>query len=165
MNRDRINRLASKISDILEIETPVNLYDVINKLEGEIQEVDFIENGHEAKVENKKGYFLIKINKNIDSKRKRFSIAHELGHLFYHMKYLIDDQVWGQFEGQSMYRYGTEEPEVEANEFAAAFLMPKNKFENLFYAKKTLKDIAEHFEVSEAAALNRGRHLGLYSWR
>ena len=52
--------------------------------------------------------------------------------------------------------------EIEANEFAAAFLMPKQKFkaalvENSF----DISHVSRVFQVSTEAAKNRARNIGL----
>jgi len=61
MNRKKINLLADRIREILNLETPINLEETIHRLDGAIQEVDLIENGHEAKVENQNGRFIIRV--------------------------------------------------------------------------------------------------------
>lgn len=67
-----------------------------------------------------------------------FTVAHELGHYFMHYT-----------KGQAVFhRYGNNAQEVQANRFAAAFLMPKDK---LLAAKKQFNGsitlIAAHFQV------------------
>lgn len=99
--------------------------------------------------------------------RDRFTIAHELGHLFLHLKesQRIDPSA-------SMYatRYVNKEDEEamraewEANWFAAALLMPANKFSEVY--KKTGGDItetADFFKVSFDAASVRANSLNLKS--
>ena len=61
------------------------------------------------------------------------------------------------------------EKEYQANEFAAAFLMPKKEYfrvmnENLDGNKVMTSKIAEHFHVSVEAASNRGKFLGYLKW-
>lgn len=105
-------------------------------------------------------------------RRKRFTIAHELGHLFLHMGYIINPVKWssvGTYMESVHLRYGHSEEEYEANEFAGAFLMPREEFEIVAEANRhggyySISAIAYHFEVSEDAARMRGRWLGLFSW-
>ena len=54
------------------------------------------------------------------SERRKFTIAHELGHLFLHMGYMIDSDLWEQQENATFYRAGNSSEEYQANEFAAA---------------------------------------------
>ena len=100
--------------------------------------------------------------------RRNFTIAHELGHLFLHMGYKINQEIWERQE-VTYFRKGDSEEEYEANEFAAAFLMPKKVYKeimdrhtegNIVYTSK----IAEEFNVSVKAASNRGKWLGYLVW-
>ena len=104
-----------------------------------------------------------------DEKRRRFTIAHELGHLFLHMGYLTNHELWEKQENKVYQRIGNSEKEYQANEFAAAFLMPKKEYfrvmnENLDGNKVMTSKIAEHFHVSVEAASNRGKFLGYLKW-
>ena len=63
----------------------------------------------------------------------------------------------------------TAQEEYEANEFAMAFLMPKNEF--LEIAEKYLENniydcnkIAEYFDVELHIAIKRGQSLGIFSY-
>lgn len=102
--------------------------------------------------------------------RLNFSIAHELGHLFLHMLYRIDENYWKEIPtGQSYDRNGSSEIENQANLFAAEFLMPENIYRtkleetregNYYY----IRPVAEYFGVSVEAASNRGKWLGILQW-
>lgn len=66
-------------------------------------------------------------------------------------------------------RLGSSEKEYQANEFAAAFLMPKNEYlkklnEFVSGNKVNTSKIAEYFNVSVEAASNRGKFLGYLKW-
>lgn len=101
-------------------------------------------------------------------KRILFSIAHELGHLFLHC--LGED---GSIKEEIHYRdLDTSKKELEANEFAAAMLMPTNEFlevcdQNTEYSAAIQQNIinmdkvAEHFGVSVQAASVRRQILEL----
>ncbi|AYD39607.1 ImmA/IrrE family metallo-endopeptidase [Clostridium fermenticellae] len=96
--------------------------------------------------------------------RKRFSMAHELGHLFLHMNFLKKDYWCNNLDavGSERYRYGHSMEEKEADEFAAAFLMPKNQFKCI--AKENdynIEKIAKIFGVSRQAATIRANNLKL----
>lgn len=104
-------------------------------------------------------------------KRKRFTIAHELGHYF--LGHGKKDGV--MLDTFTLYRNniskeGTQKQEVEANAFAAALLMPKTEVINMlekYYAEygetnvvKIIEEMADYFEVSQismAIRLNRLR--------
>ncbi|MCR8927455.1 ImmA/IrrE family metallo-endopeptidase [Priestia megaterium] len=171
--RKAINQLAYDIRNSLALYTPINnINDIPKILGGEIEFSNYLENDMEAMIEKTDENFVIRIKDQPSIQRMRFSIAHELGHLFLHMGYLINESLWSEvrnYKDSVYYRngYGTEEN--EANEFAGAFLMPEEEFKTK--AKENLKDglydidaIATHFNVSVSAAIIRGKWLGLFGW-
>jgi predicted transcriptional regulator len=168
--RDKINRLAEKVRATCELSTPVDVELAVRRLRGEIKEVDDAE--MEAKIEKRGKGFRITVSTDKHENRRRFSVAHELGHLFLHMGYLIDQDRWsrvGTYVDSVYYRYGFNIEEHEANEFAGAFLMPRAEFvqvANRYRSGNTYQigPIAEHFKVSVEAAKIRGRWLGLFNW-
>lgn len=90
-----------------------------------------------------------KLNNNLP--RKRFTLAHELGHLFVKQNSDIEEK----------------EHEKFANRFASAFLMPRNTFSKMFgweRSRMSLSDfypIKGYFGTSIAAIVRRARDLGL----
>lgn len=171
VRRDHINSLADKVRRVCKLNPPVNVREAVSLLGGRLQQSSSLE--FEAQIEKNDDNFIITLNQHSSNeKRSRFSIAHELGHLFLHMGYIIDEEKWEKTESytDSVYhRYGHTIEEYEANEFAAAFLMPKNHFidvikDNYNEDHYRINEIANHFDVSTDAAINRGRWLGLFSW-
>lgn len=85
------------------------------------------------------------------------------------MGYLIDKELWDSNSNEVFFRKEKGEMEYQANEFAAAFLMPREDFsevmkENYKEGYYNMKAVAEAFQVSISAAINRGRWLGYLSW-
>lgn len=170
INRLQISQLAERVRVACELSIPVDVEEAVKRLGGMIEQVT--DQGFEARIERFEDRFKITLSQDISERRKRFSIAHELGHLFLHMGYLIDKEKWertGTYIDSVYYRYGYSQEEYEANEFAAAFLMPQAEFirvaqsyfQNGVYA---IDPITEHFQISSEAAINRGRWLGVFSW-
>jgi Zn-dependent peptidase ImmA (M78 family) len=170
--REAINTLANTLIDVLELSFPIPVKDVPEKLGGTLIETPFIENNLEAMIRKVDDSFEIVIANHKPEQRKRFSIAHEIGHLFLHMGYLIKPELWesvGDYKDSVYYRFGHSIEEYEANEFAAAFLMPDYEFkkiakENLENGVYNVEEIAKYFGVSVEAATVRGKWLGLFSW-
>lgn len=97
-----------------------------------------------------------KITVNSDTKyepRKRFSIAHEIGH------YLLDhNKVHYDNPGTlDCYRQGNQE--AEANEFASELLMPTAAFMNAVqgrpFSPKLIEEVADHFGTSISSVVYR----------
>lgn len=168
--REHINRLAESIRTACELGTPVDVHAAVRRLGGELVEEDDAD--FEAKIERVGTGFRISLGPQPHEQRRRFSVAHELGHLFLHMGYLIDESKWqkvGAYTDSVYYRFGYNTEEFEANEFAAALLMPRAEFAQIAQRYQRggafrPQSIADHFAVSAEAAVNRGRWLGLFSW-
>ncbi|MCD7990274.1 MAG: ImmA/IrrE family metallo-endopeptidase [Clostridia bacterium] len=110
--------------------------------------------------------FKIEYVKDKPDTRILFSIAHELGHLFLHL--LQQD---GTFKTDILLHRSSDSSyqELEANEFAAALLMPAEKFVNACqdYASKNSNQvnigiIADYFNVSNQTATVRGSILQIW---
>lgn len=117
---------------------------------------------------NKKKKTIIGVNSFHSDNRKRFTIAHELGHYFLHQ----DDTFMDDDEDVVEYRHSSnqgDKKEVEANQFAAALLMPKNflkkHFDSLREFHTDIDEIvlllSEKYEVSKDAMRYRLMNLHL----
>jgi Zn-dependent peptidase ImmA (M78 family) len=106
------------------------------------------------------GQVLIFLNKADGARRKRFTCAHELGH---YVKRLVDgdslEHIDYRDEAASQ---GINAGEKFANAFAAALLMPDYLVEQRVAIGEGEREMADFFEVSEAALVNRLKRLGLF---
>lgn len=170
--RTQINALAEDIIKLYDIPTPIDdMGRVIERLGGKLQEDEAIA-GYSAGVISREGsecIFSIKISSQQSANRKNFIVAHELGHLFLHMGYLIDSELWEQSKEMTFYRKGNSETELQANEFAAAFLMPKKQYKEILDKFSEgdyvlISKVADYFNVSIDAATYRGKRLGYLVW-
>lgn len=94
------------------------------------------------------GYYVIIINKNFSNDHKRFTLAHELGHLIMHTsnEFLISE-----------YR----DKENEANRFASEFLMPSDAISNSLRGLKLqyLVELKRYWLTSMASIVRRAKDL------
>lgn len=113
------------------------------------------------------GKIFIGVNETHNVNRKRFTMAHELGHLLLHIGFdhHVDQKTSEHTPMQWRYRNatsseGTDEEEREANRFAAELLMPTsflvsaiNKIGDIDFLddNKVIEDLAKQFQVSHAA--------------
>jgi Zn-dependent peptidase ImmA (M78 family) len=166
-----ISSLAQVVRDSLELETPIDVFDAVTKLGGTLRTMagDFGE--PEALVRRTEERFEIWLKNAHSPLRQRFSVAHELGHLFLHMGYLLKPETWArsdEYKDSVYHRYGFGVEEIEANLFAAALLMPEREFRiNAEYlshldSSALLKSLSRHFKTSAAATLRRGKELGVF---
>lgn len=168
--RSLINDLTASIIEVYHIEIPINNIDeVVRRLGGKVVERDNLSeysDGFIRKTQDDR--FEIVVSEYQPPNRRNFTIAHELGHLFLHMGYLIDKNRWNQ-QQETYYRKGNSQEEYEANEFAAALLMPEQRYKQILdkYTEGNVVDtskVAQEFNVSVNAASNRGKWLGYLQW-
>lgn len=160
--RRMINSLAEDILNVYDISVPIqNIGDIVEILGGTIQKETSFSDGA---VEKEGDGFRIIVSPYQDEKRERFTIAHELGHLFLHMGYKTSQKLWEEQENGLNYRIENIEKEYQANEFASAFLMPT--LEYLSILKKIIENnkvntlkIANYFNVPVNVVINRGINL------
>lgn len=128
--KDIISRLEVQGIIIYEIETELDSFDGVS----------FISN---------MGIPIIIINKKMPNDRKRFTIAHELGHIVMH---LSQDFIISDFRDK----------EKEANLFASEFLMPTDAIKNSLSDLKIsyLGDIKRHWLTSMASIIHKARQIG-----
>lgn len=167
--RRLINELTQDIIDIYNIAIPIyDIDSVVIQIGGVVRENEFLSEYSDGYIRKVDDGFEIVVSEQQPKKRRNFTVAHELGHLFLHMGYQIDQNKWER-QQDTYYRKGNSDEEYEANEFAAALLMPKKEYKkvmdkytegNFVYTSK----VADEFNVSVNAASNRGKWLGYLQW-
>ena len=166
-----INNLTMSIIKVFEINIPItDIDEIVKKIGGRVKVSNSLSEYSDGLIKKiKDDEFEIIVSVYQPPNRRNFTIAHELGHLFLHMGYIIDEERWKTQQHTTYYRKGNSQEEYEANEFAAAFLMPKNEYKRVLdkYTDGNIVDtakIAEEFHVSTNAASNRGKWLGYLEW-
>ncbi len=164
-----INNLTQDIIDLYHIDVPIQDIDEVVRLLGGSIEVNDGELLIDGSIRKKDDGFVIFVSPYQSNERRRFTIAHELGHLFLHMGYKISPELWNEQSNTTYYRSGDSLMEYQANEFAAALLMPKKAYKEIMdqYTKGNIVEtdkIANYFGVSISAASNRGKYLGYLQW-
>ena len=106
--------------------------------------------------------YTIYVSRNTSRQRDRFTIAHELGHLALHLPSIKANDsraIMRATRSVDESDEGQKRAEWEANWFAAAFLMPREKF-SAIYERGGLYAVQQIFDVSPAAAATRAKSLG-----
>ncbi|WP_462410374.1 ImmA/IrrE family metallo-endopeptidase [Neobacillus sp. Marseille-QA0830] len=105
----------------------------------------------------------IYVKHNDHTNRKRFTIAHELGHYFLHYtkNNLYVDRELSFFRNNP--DFSSRDIEIEANKFAAALLMPADRVKREWEIRKnpTVDELAALFGVSISAMGNRIINIGI----
>ncbi len=108
------------------------------------------------KKEKKTGVWIMTVNSLHHPHRQRFTIAHEIAH---RIRHAANSDC---FEDKTFFRNSeTNWMEAEANNFAAALLMPNKAFNNFVENESSkVEDIAMYFKVSSHAVRIRAKVLG-----
>ena len=103
-------------------------------------------------IQTDSGYPVIILNKYFPNDRKRFNLAHELGHLLIHVldNIAIPDG-----------RDNTRQKESEANRFAGEFLMPEEAIRSSLYGLKIsyLTELKRYWLVAMSSIIKRAHSL------
>jgi len=112
---------------------------------------------------------IIGVNKHHAPVRRRFTVAHELGHLELHRgrALILDTPVRVDFRDR-VSSLATDQEEIEANRFAAALLMPQEMVVQAAVGAsrdpdELVRSLARRFKVSPAAMGYRLINLGVLS--
>lgn len=155
-------RLSEHIAKKLNFNIGGSIINVVTKLGGKIQytEEELEKNPDSIVIENS-GNFTIFISIFTSPLRDRFTIAHELGHYFFH--YIIGLCSQGSMKATRLIntKYtDKKQAEVEANWFSSAFLMPENMFRNQWDINKgNVNKLSDFFQVSKSAINIRANDL------
>lgn len=117
----------------------------------------------------KDGVPIIGVNSLHHPNRQRFTIAHELGHLELHREMITSavhvDKAFPALMRDSTSATGTEEIEIQANQFAAELLMPRELINQALAGKQfdidddaPIEELAKRFRVSKQALEYRIRN-------
>lgn len=102
---------------------------------------------------------LIFVASSSSKSRKRFTIAHELGHFFLHRD--MKQEIFNRKKLASISNGPLSSTEQEANWFAAGLLMPREATRLYWQDTKDIGDFASIFRVSNSAAAFRLKNLSL----
>ncbi|MBF9143749.1 ImmA/IrrE family metallo-endopeptidase [Hymenobacter properus] len=167
VNKAEIERKVDEILRNNEANSiPVDPVTLANRLGIKIHNAEFSDGSLSGMISKRGDNIMILVNRQDSDTRKRFTIAHELGHHFLH---LMEED--GEFVDDTMNLFRQQLPdgeqrsskrkEVEANKFAAALLMPKRLVKKEFERNNDLTYLAWRFGVSEASMGYRINELGL----
>lgn len=137
----------------------IAIEDLITFHDGIVQEIPL--NNCDGRMVMKNGRSIVSVNSNIEfPKKKRFVLAHELGHILLHggVEATFSDD-YSTLEG---YKHGLQE--IEANDFASELLMPSTLFKDAAFRKKfspdLLSQLADTFNTSITSTAYRYIELG-----
>ncbi|EMO87426.1 ImmA/IrrE family metallo-endopeptidase [Leptospira noguchii] len=152
LSKRQIDELAQKAYFVLEADTNPIEQIIVNKISGKIvyQPLDELFISGTLVVKNSEP--TIFVNSYEPYQRRRFTLAHELGHYILHSNFGSKDITINR-SGES------ERIEWEANWFAAGFLMPRDKFIEEYRKNPDTFYLSSQFKVSISAINYRIKFL------
>lgn len=142
--------------DKLDIEKVVNYVSSTNPNEPLALEYVNMDPATSGSLTYKSGLWTIRVNKNHNERRQRFTVAHELGHYMMHRNKAeaFTDEIFFRTESKEGIEY-------RANEFASKLLMPEDRVRKaIAEGVRNLGQLAERFYVSSPAMKVRVQELG-----
>ncbi|MGL5549566.1 MAG: ImmA/IrrE family metallo-endopeptidase [Culicoidibacterales bacterium] len=174
---EQVENIANKLFQFLDMEINMNYQALKAHLLGHFPDMLTIEETtltHDAELDHKDNY-IIRINKEHREQRQKFSLAHEFAHLVLHTDFL--KVLTGKTETETAEfpflrsKIGGRK-EIEANKFAAEFLLPKELFLEKYDLKcdcddkesktEIIQALASEFYVSQHFVEVRGKNLGIW---
>ncbi|MEK7637451.1 MAG: ImmA/IrrE family metallo-endopeptidase [Patescibacteria group bacterium] len=142
---------------------PVDVRKIIGSLGLKLMSTDLNDSLSGAFLRKEK---IVVVNKNHSLLRKRFTIAHEIGHYKLHETENDKEFIDGIFKREKGANANTLKVEMEANQFAASLLMPRDEIIQEFHKQDPvtgdyITDLSEKFKVSHESMNYRLINLGL----
>jgi len=153
----QVIKIKSLVKEILggNYSIPVDVKHIAKQLEARLVVDDLSSSSLSGFAYQKNNERIIGVNVTESEERQRFTIAHELGHLFLHKNPVNYDQGGIMLFRNGHSSDGTDRREVQANRFAAELLMPEADIRKDLAKEKTLdlmtdRDLLRPFVVKMA---------------
>ena len=151
-----LEEVAKFVIDKFDCGENVDVIRLAEKLGFKLYQADFADRDIAGKVEKVGDSVHIYVNRDDHPLRQEFTIAHEIGHMILHNR--GEDDYFVDFRNT---RKHYDWREVEAENFAAALLMPRAKCEQVWrMCYQDIDDFARMMRVTKLAATIRLRSLG-----
>lgn len=169
LSRQLIEREANRLLERAgEHAPPVNVEKVAASLGIRVEQAELDADCSGLLIRSDRDGAVIGVNWDHHPNRRRFTIAHEIGHYLFHKGgTFIDKGTYARFRDQES-GSGTISEEKQANHFAAVLLMPERWIKKAFQQHpfdpaddSSLHELAEAFQVSTQAMMFRLSNLGL----
>jgi len=157
LSKTSIRDRSQTLGRILGLSAASDLYEVVERLGGKIQRLDDMHSTDMASITvatrttSHEPFFTITLLPSVLPAKERWSIAHELGHLFLHSQY-------GHIPIKANHSASdyNELVEAEATLFASHLLMPDDAVEKVMHSiGRDSVALAAHFGVPESVAWQR----------
>lgn len=154
---DEIENKATEIAKKYNDEFPVNPIAIATRNGIKVYEKELKDTIDGGIVKRINGQYEIYVNSNMSLARKRFTIAHELGHYFLHQSQQKEGTIVDYRDYDSS--IGVSQREIAANNFAAALLMNRDSIIKAWKENNSFYYVADMYGVSVSAVKYRLKNL------
>lgn len=172
-----IDGLVEEIISEYKISIPIeDMSKVVNRIGGRVEYINNVNRLINGTIRKEKDSFVIYVELYKNRQQQNFSIAHDLGHVFIHMGYKIDNKLWDKYKDGEYFAPTFWDQVNTVNKFAYSLLMPRKHYKEyiksyieccdmsgypeIYNAHLNIESVAVHFGVSISAAHERGKLLG-----
>lgn len=172
-----IDGLVEEIISKYKISIPIeDMSKVVSQIGGRVEYIGNVNRLINGTLKKEKDSFVIYVESYKNRQQQNFSIAHDLGHVFIHMGYKIDNKLWSKYKDGEYFAPTLWDQVNTANKFAYSLLMPRKHYKEyiksyiecretsghpeIYNTHLNVKSVAVHFGVSISAAHERGKLLG-----
>lgn len=150
---------AERILDLYwDRSVPVNIDDMAHRMGAEVRYLEYLDGGGDisGRFDIEDGKPICTVRSTDVPVRRRFTLAHELGH------YVLNHGRGFRDNAASFNLSNYDQREIDANKFAAEILMPKLAINYVIekLGRKDVEDLAQLFQVSRQAMTFRLKNLG-----
>jgi Zn-dependent peptidase ImmA (M78 family) len=144
-----VRKMASKVLKESRIDTPpVDLVAILRKHGIEYEEVEDFPDSVDALIIEDDAKVYAAVNSRHHLHRRRFSLAHELGHYFLHKDDKFEESITIDSPPSEEDQFGSKDPgEIEADLFAGELLVPLEMLK--LHVKNGIPELSKIFLVSE----------------
>lgn len=144
-----VRKMASKVLKESRIDTPpVDLVAILRKHGIEYEQVEDFPDSVDALIIEDDAKVYAAVNSRHHLHRRRFSLAHELGHYFLHKDGRFEEPITMDSSPSEEDEFGSKDPaETEADLFAGELLVPLEMLK--LHVKKGIPELSKIFLVSE----------------
>jgi Zn-dependent peptidase ImmA (M78 family) len=157
-----IHSASDFLAKFWDDEVPVKVVSLARKSGVKVYKSSGLDSNTSGYCQIKKGEIRIVVNQTESLYRRRFTVAHELGHIA--LGHLQKEPKLFRSDTREIYSVQpVDRKEVEANRFAAELLMPE-QYVVRYYKAQVVKDVemlADLFQVSTTAMYYRLKNLGM----
>lgn len=166
LERSEVEKRAKEVREEHNLTTiPIDPVLLANRLGVKVLNAKFWDDNLVGTIEKRGDDMRILVKQSDPPSRKRFTIAHELGHLFLHLaddgEYLDKEANLFRLRDGDDTTIQNRSQEIQANMFASSLLMPEEEVRRYWAERPSIRELARIFRVSNAAMGYRVASLGL----